>query len=58
MRQTDCTWSEAHRQACEVRSLCAMEKAARQDYYADVIRTRGRTAARALVDAVNLAWKG
>lgn len=52
-----CTWSEAHRAACEARTVMRWDKERRDGYYAMVRRNRGDVAARALVMNVNLEWK-
>jgi len=52
-----CTWSEAHRAACEARTVMRWEKERRDGYYAMVRRHRGDMAARALVADVGRAWR-
>jgi hypothetical protein len=53
----DCTHSEAHRAACEARTVMRWPRSARQDYYARVSRARGEKAAKELAAAVSEQWK-
>ena len=53
----DCTHGEAHRAACEARTVMRWHRAARQDYYARVSLARGEKAALELAAAVSEQWK-
>ena len=53
----DCTWSEAHRAACEARLVMSWPSHERKAYYAMVKRKRGDVAAAALIVDVNREWK-
>ena len=50
--KADCTWSEQYRAQCEARVVMRWEKDRWQSYYQKVAKTRGETAARALIAAV------
>lgn len=51
-----CTWSEAHRAACEARTVMRWPRENRASYYAEVKKKRGEKARADLVAAVNAAW--
>lgn len=52
-----CTWSEAHRAACEARRVMAWPAEERKAYYAKVRAARGHDAAAALIADVNSEWR-
>lgn len=52
-----CTWSEAHRAACEAREVMRWSGEERRAYYAKVRAVRGQDAAAGLIAAVNREWK-
>ena len=54
--KADCTWSEQYRAQCEARVVMRWEKDRWQSYYQKVAKTRGETAARALIAAVRQEW--
>jgi len=49
----DCTHSEAHRAACEARTVMRWPRSRRQDFYALVKKVRGEQAARELSQNVS-----
>lgn len=52
-----CTWSEAHRQACEARHVLAMPFPLRRPYLQAIGQSRGQAAMQTLTDAVQSQWK-
>lgn len=52
-----CTWSEAHRAACEAREVMRWPGEKRKDYYAKVRQVRGDAALAALIADVNREWR-
>lgn len=50
------TWTQAHREACEVRQVMRWDKPKRAEYFESVERQRGRAARARLMDAVNREW--
>ena len=55
-RSPTCTWSEAHRAACEAREVMKWSGEERRAYYAKVRAVRGQDAAAVLIAAVNREW--
>lgn len=53
----ECTWSEAHRSACEAREVMRWPVEQRKDYYAKVKSVRGDAACTALIAVVNREWR-
>lgn len=52
-----CTHGEAHRAACEARTVMRWPKHERQGFYGMVRRNRGEAAARELLANVSDEWK-
>lgn len=52
-----CTHSEAHRAACEARTVMCWPRAKRQEYYGRVTRARGEAAAKALAADVSAEYR-
>lgn len=52
-----CTWSEAHRAACEARAVMVWPREKRHEYYGRVKAMRGDAAAAALIADVNREWR-
>ena len=52
-----CTWSEAHRAACEAREVMRWSGEECREYYARVRAVRGQDSAAGLIAAVNLEWE-
>lgn len=53
----DCTHGEAHRAACEARTVMRWPRGSRQEFYGLVKRLRGETAAKALAADVSAEYR-
>ena len=51
----DCTWSESHRKACEIRHVLRLSASQRSEHYSLVAIKRGEKASRELMAAVQSA---
>jgi hypothetical protein len=51
----DCTWSESHRKACEIRHVMRLSPSQRSEHYSLVAIKRGEKASRELMAAVKSA---
>ena len=53
----DCTHGEAHRAACEARTVMRWQMAQRQEYYGRVTKARGEPACRRLTADVSAEYR-
>ncbi len=56
-QKPNCTWSEAHRAACEAREVMRWPSEQRKAHYAKVKQLRGDAALAALIADVNREWR-
>lgn len=52
----NCTWGEKHRKECEAREVMRWPREKRVEYYANVKKCRGETAAQELINNVREQW--
>ena len=52
-----CTWSREHLLQCEAKAVMRLPREKRVEYYAAVLKKRGKEATEDLRNRVNAAWK-
>ena len=52
-----CTWSREHLQQCEAKAVMRLPREKRVEYYAAVLKQRGKAAMEDLRSRVNAAWQ-